>query len=221
MFYWFERAQHVFFARIFKRHDFFSLEFFFLSSKQKKKIIFSPLAKKQKGAICLKLKATSSIFTKKIFHIISEGSFLLFTPDKNESFPFHACGRFFLLLFCERQPHHNWCKKIYWWSSNLRAFNHTFDVFPSGLLGTFPFDSVAPKKLSKNSTVGWNETQFLSQGKLPCCFFLFFFGGCESWVVRRGKTFGRWVGKFWKDIWTVWCMIQCFLVSFSQGQLGQ
>jgi len=95
MFYSFERTQHVFF-----------LSNYFLTSKQKK-LIYS-LAKKQKGKqFAFKNEGTSSFLGKNIFHIISEGSFLLFTPDKNESFPFHDCGRFFLLFFCERQPHHN------------------------------------------------------------------------------------------------------------------
>ena len=48
-------------------------------------------------------------------------------------------------------------KKLFSWSSNLRAFNHAFDVFPSELFGSAAFDWGAPDKMGKNHTPSKDE----------------------------------------------------------------
>ena len=125
---------------------------------------------------------------------------------------FLLVDNFTFMLFCERQLYSYFCSFFFWWGSNLSWFNHTFDVFPSD---GGPSESFLEGRQTQNQKSGRIvKMRGGYSDKVSCRLldFLWLFGACESLVVRRGKPLGRWVGKFWQDVWTFWCMIQCFLV---------
>ena len=133
----------------------------------------------------------------------------LFSTKKR---PFCLVDNFIFMLFFARPPHMNFCIFFFPCGSNLSWFNHTFDVFPSVGGPRQSFLEGRQTQIQKSGRIVKIRGGYSDKVSCRLLDFLWLFGACEKWVVRRSKSLGRWVGKFWQDVWTVWCMIQCFLV---------
>ena len=121
----------------------------------------------------------------------------LFSTKKR---PFCLVDNFIFMLFFARPPHMNFWNFFFPCGSNLSWFNHTFDVFPSVGGPRQSFLEGRQTQIQKSGRIVKIRGGYSDKVSCRLLDFLWLFGACEKWVVRRSKTLGRWVGKFWQDV---------------------